>query len=239
MKASKKYECVLIQSDLHIPFHHPQSFDFLKAIKKKYKDIDLVVNIGDELDQHGLSFHDTDPDLPSSGHELEISKGYIKELEKMFPEMVLLHSNHSSLIYRRALKHGMPKAYLKSYNDFLDVGPGWEWVDDLNIKLSNGQECFMTHGISADGLKLAMQYGKHVVQGHFHSKFNIQYFSNPDNLVWSMQVGCLTNQKHMAFNYSRQFRLRFIIGCGIIINGWPRLLPMVLDDNGKWIGELV
>jgi len=153
--------------------------------------------------------------------------------------MVLLHSNHSSLIYRRALKHGMPKAYLKSYNDFLNVGPGWEWVEDLNIKLSNGQECFMTHGISADGLKLAMQYGKHVVQGHFHSKFNIQYFSNPDNLVWSMQVGCLTNQKHMAFNYSRQFRLRFIIGCGLIIRGWPTLIPMCLDHNGKWIGELV
>ena len=154
----------------------------------------------------------------------------------MFPEMILLHSNHSSLIYRRALKHSMPKAYLKSYNDFLEVGKGWEWVDDLNIKLSSGQECFFTHGISADGLKLAMQYGKHVTQGHFHSKFNIQYFSNPDNLVWSMQVGCLTNQKHMAFNYSRQFRLRFIIGCGMIINGWPVLIPMLLDRDGKWIG---
>ena len=63
MNRSKKHECVLVISDLHIPYHHPQSFDFLKAIKKKYKDIDLVVNIGDELDQHGLSFHDTDPDL--------------------------------------------------------------------------------------------------------------------------------------------------------------------------------
>ena len=167
MNRSKKHECVLVISDLHIPYHHPQSFDFLKAIKKKYKDIDLVVNIGDELDQHGLSFHDTDPDLSSPGDELTISKKYIKELEKMYPEMILLHSNHSSLIYRRALKHGMPKAYLKSYNDFLDVGPGWEWVDDLNIKLSNGQECFMTHGISADGLKLAMQYGKHVVQDKY------------------------------------------------------------------------
>jgi hypothetical protein len=239
MKASKKYECVLIISDLHIPYHHPESFDFLKAIKKKYKDIDLVVNIGDELDQHALSFHDTDPDLPSAGDELQISRNYIKELEKMFPKMVLLHSNHSSLIYRRALKHGMPKAYLKSYNDFLDVGPGWEWVDDLNIKLSNGQECFMTHGISADGLKLAMQYGKHVIQGHFHSKFNIQYFSNPTNLVWSAQFGCLTKQSSYNFLYSKNHRLRFVIGTGSIIGGQPRLHPMILDKNGKWIGKLV
>ena len=76
--------CLSSQSDLHIPYHHPESFDFLKAIKKKYKDIDLVVNIGDELDQHALSFHDTDPDLPSAGDELQISRNYIKELEKMF-----------------------------------------------------------------------------------------------------------------------------------------------------------
>ena len=84
MKASKKYECVLVISDLYIPYHHPQSFDFLKAIKK-YKDIDLCVNIGDELDQHGLS----EQIRFASGDELTISKRYIKELEKMYPEMVL------------------------------------------------------------------------------------------------------------------------------------------------------
>ena len=69
-----------------------------EKIREKYKDIDLVVNIGDELDQHALSFHDTDPDLPSAGDELQISRNYIKQLEKMYPEMVLLHSNHSSSV---------------------------------------------------------------------------------------------------------------------------------------------
>ena len=137
--------------------------------------------------------------------------------------MTLIHSNHSSLIFRRALKHGMPKAYLKNYNEFLGVGKGWNWVEDLNLELSDGSECFFTHGISADGLKLAMQYGKNTCQGHFHSKFQIQYFSNPDALVWSMQVGCLANMKHMAFNYARTFRLRFILGIGVIISGQPKI----------------
>ena len=67
MNRSKKHECVLVISDLHIPYHHPQSFDFLKAIKKKYKELYLVVNIGDELDQDGLSFHDTDLDFSLPG----------------------------------------------------------------------------------------------------------------------------------------------------------------------------
>jgi hypothetical protein len=29
------------------------------------------------------------------------------------------------------------------------------------------------------------------------------------------------------------------LGCGVIINGIPKLLPMVLDNKGKWIGKLV
>ena len=45
------YKSVLVISDLHIPYHHPDAFKFLAALKKKYKP-DLVVNIGDEIDQH-------------------------------------------------------------------------------------------------------------------------------------------------------------------------------------------
>jgi hypothetical protein len=133
----------------------------------------------------------------------------------------------------------MPRAYLKHYNEFLEIGPGWKWVDDINFKVSDGSEVFATHGISADGLKLAMQYGKNVIQGHFHSKFNIQYFSNPDNLIWSMSCGCLTKQSSLAFQYSRNFRMRFVIGTGAVIDGQPKLFAMQMDKHGRWTGEIV
>jgi len=224
---------VLVISDLHIPYHHQDAFDFLKALKKKYKP-DMIVNIGDELDHHAISMHEHNPDLMSAGDELKTSKEYIKELEKIFPRMTLVHSNHSSLVYRRALKYGLPKDYLKSYNEFLGVGDGWKWVDDLTITLSDGQDCFFTHGISADVLKVAAQYGMNTVQGHFHTKFSIGYFSNPQKLCFAMQVGCLINQKSMAFDYAKNFKSRFIVGCGMIINGQPRLMPMVLNKDGRW-----
>ncbi len=121
-----KYSSVLVISDLHIPYHHPDAFSFLKALKTKYKP-DLVINIGDELDMHAMSMHDSDPDLFSAGHELAASISYVQQLEKIFPKMKLVHSNHSSMLYRRALKHGVPKGYLKHYNDFLGIGKGWEW----------------------------------------------------------------------------------------------------------------
>jgi len=182
--------------------------------------------------------HEHNPDLHSAGHELAESKKHVKELEKIFPKMVLVHSNHSSLVYRRALKYGMPKAYLKHYNEFLEVGNGWVWVDDHTITLSDNSRCFFTHGLSADVLKVAQQYGMNTVQGHYHTKFSIGYYSNPDALIWGMQVGCLIHQKSMAFDYAKNFKSRFIVGCGVIINGQPKLMPMVLKENGRWNGHV-
>lgn len=234
----KKYSKVFVIGDLHIPFHHRSAFAFLKAVKEKYKP-DLVINIGDELDQHAISMHDSNPDLPSAGDELKTSKTYIKELEKIFPKMILIHSNHSSLVYRRALKYGLPREYLRSYNEFLGVGKDWQWIDDLTITLSDDSRCFFTHGMSADVLKLAMQMGKHCVQGHYHSKFSIGYFSNPDELIWGMQVGCLTSQSSMAFDYAKNFKNRFIMGSGMIIDGQPKLIPMVFGKDGEWIKKII
>lgn len=228
---------VLVISDLHIPYHHKDAFSFLRALKDKYKP-DMVVNIGDELDHHAISMHEHNPDLMSAGDELRNARHYIKQLEEIFPRMTIVHSNHSSLVYRRALKYGLPKDYLKSYNEFLGVGKDWQWVDDLTLTLSDGTRCFFTHGMSADVLKVAQQYGMNTVQGHYHTKFSIGYYSNPDSLIWGMQVGCLINQKSMAFDYAKNFKSRFIVGCGMIINGQPKLMPMVLNEDGQWNKKL-
>jgi len=228
---------ILVISDLHIPYHHKDSFSFLKAIKKEYKP-DFIVNIGDMLDFHAINMHTHDPDLYSPGQELKVAKEYVAELENIFPEVIEVDSNHSSLVYRRALKYGMSRQFLKDYGDFLGTKK-WKWVDDLTLPMSNGQRCFFTHGRAADVLKVSQTMGMSAVQGHYHTKFTIQWWANPDNLFFGMNVGCLINQKSMAFNYAKNFKTRFILGCGIIINGIPRLLPMILNNNGNWNKQLV
>ena len=231
------HKTILVVSDMHLPYQHKDSIKFLKEIKKEFKP-DTTISIGDLLDQHALSFHDSSPELYSAGHELDKAKEYVKELENVFPKLIEVDSNHSSMIYRRALKHGLPRAYLKDYGDFLETKK-WKWVDDLTLTMSNGQRCFFTHGRSADVLKVSQTMGMSAVQGHYHTKFVISWWANPDNLFFGMNVGCLIDQKSMAFNYAKNFRTRFIIGCGIIIDGIPRLLPMVLDKKGNWIGKIV
>jgi|TARA_A100001391_G_scaffold40407_1_gene22661 predicted phosphodiesterase len=228
---------VLVISDLHIPYHHKDSFDFLREIKKQFKP-DFVVNIGDLLDFHAISFHEHNPDLPSIGDELTISKNYIKELESIFPNVTEVHSNHSSLVYRRAIKYGMSAQFLRPYGEFLGTKK-WQWVDDLKLQMCNGKSVYFTHGKSADVLKVSQTMGMCCVQGHYHTKFSIGYWANPDDLYWGMQVGCLINQKSMAFSYAKNFSTRFVLGCGIIIEGMPRLLPMVLNEDGDWIKTIV
>ena len=228
---------ILVISDMHLPYQHKDSIKFLKEIKKEFKP-DTITSIGDLLDQHALSFHDSSPELYSAGMELDKAKEYVRELESVFPKLIEVDSNHSSMIYRRALKHGLPKAYLKDYGDFLETKK-WKWVDDLTLTMSNGQRCFFTHGRSADILKVSQTMGMSAVQGHYHTKFVISWWANPDNLFFGMNVGCLINQKSMAFAYAKNFKTRFIIGCAVILNGIPRLLPMVLNEKGDWIGKIV
>ena len=228
---------ILVISDMHIPYQHQDAIKFLSEIKKEFKP-DTIINIGDMLDFHAISMHTHDPDLYSAGMELDRSKEYVKQLESIFPQMVEVDSNHSSLVYRRALKYGMSRQFLKDYGDFLGTKK-WRWVDDLTLTMSNGQRCFFTHGRSADILKVSQTMGMSAVQGHYHTKFVISYWANPDNIFFGMNVGCLINQKSLAFQYAKNFKTRFIVGCGVILDGIPRLLPMVLNNNGRWIGKIV
>lgn len=227
---------VLIISDMHIPYHHPDTLDFLEHLKLKYNPT-RVICLGDELDKHALSYHDSDPDLPSAGDELKVSRPVIAELEMMFPVMDILESNHGSLVWRKAKTHGIPRHYIKSYQDVLGVGSGWLWHFDMTIKLPNGQYCYFCHGKSSDVLKLSQQMGMNAVQGHYHERFKCDYWGNSTGLYWALQSGCLIDDESYAFSYNNVNLKRPIIGTTLIIDSHPVLEPMVLDQEGRWVGR--
>ena len=219
---------------MHVPYQHPDALKFLAALEKKYK-FDLVVNMGDLADFHNISFHKSDPDLLSAGDELRALRKYCTKLEKLFPEMIVIGSNHGDLPIRKFFDAGLPVELLRQYNDIYEVGKGWRFCDD--VTLVDGREVtYLVHGISKDGLKLAVQRGINVVQGHYHTEFTIKYASNPRSLLWSMQVGCLIDKKSLAFAYDKLNLTRPILGSGAIIRGQPKLLPMTLNEKSEWDG---
>ncbi len=218
---------ILIISDMHIPYHHPNLIPFLTMLKERYNPT-RVICIGDELDKHAMSFHDSDPDLMSAGDELRASLPIIAQVYALFPVMDILDSNHGSMVHRKAKHHGFARAYIRSYNDVLGVGAGWLWHNDLTIELPNGEAVYFHHGKSGDGLKLSQTMGMSCVQGHFHEKFGINYWGNSLGLYFSMQVGCLIDDTNYAFAYNNVNLKRPVIGCGLIIDSIPVLEAMPL-----------
>jgi hypothetical protein len=236
---SKKYQNsrILVLSDMHQPFAHPDAVSFLKAIRTKYKP-DRVICIGDEVDAHNLSFHDSDPDLMSAGDELKEAISTLMPIYKLFPKVDVIDSNHGSLAFRKAYANGIPKAYLRSYGEVLSAPTGWKWHTDLTITMSDGNQVYFHHGLSSNILKVVKEYSINVCQGHFHNSAGVQYASTPEKLLWGLQVGCLINDKSMAFAYNKTTLGRPLIGVGLIIDGQPRWLPMILGRHGRWNGKV-
>lgn len=218
---------ILVVSDLHAPYSHPNTIPFLKMLIEKYKPTRFI-SVGDEQDIHANSFHVPDPDLMSAGDELKAARKFLGELYEIMPDMDILSSNHGDLFYRKAKHHGIPLHVMKSYNDVLGVGDGWRWHSDLVVDLPNGKNVYFCHGKSQNGLKLSQNMGMSCVQGHYHNSFNIQYWSSPLELHFSMQVGCLVDDKSLAMAYNKLTVNRPIIGCGLIIDGVPVLEAMPL-----------
>ncbi len=232
----KKAKTVMVISDLHIPHNHKDSVKFLEAVKKKYKPDYVIIN-GDEIDSHSLSFHTSDPDLANAGDELIESIEKLKPIYKLFPNVDLVHSNHGSMVYRKGKHHGIPRKYLRDYGDVLDAPKGWKWYSEIKVKSGDNIVKFR-HQWKKNVLQAAQAEGFCLVQSHFHEDFSIAYAGNSNKLIWAMTIGSLVDDASMAFEYNKTFAKRPILGIGMIINGQPKLIPMVLTKNGRWNGEV-
>ena len=232
----KKSKSILVISDLHCPYQHLDAVAFLKACKSKFKP-DTVVCIGDEVDFHALSYHESNPDLQSAGDELSAAIKALKPIYKLFPKVTVIESNHGSMVLRKALTGGIPSKAIRSYNEVLDAPKGWRWVDDLVLQTELGPVYFC-HGKAAAPGKLASQYGCSTVQGHFHEKSQVNYISTPERLMFDLHTGCLANDKSLALQYNKINPKRPIVSIAVIINGIPQIVPMILNRKYRWTGRL-
>lgn len=232
----KNFSTILAIPDLHCPYHHPDAFDFLDKVAEKYKPTKIVC-LGDEIDGHSFSFHDNDPELFSPAKELEKAIWHLKDLYLLFPKVTMIESNHGSLIYRKGKHHGIPRHVFKSYNEILEAPKGYNWVFDYTCK-SGGKPIYFHHGQSKNVLRNSKNQSMNYVQGHHHGTFDIQYWANSQQLFWGVTSGCLIDRKSLAFAYGKNNLPKPILGCTIIEDGYPYLIPMKLKDNGRWTKKL-
>lgn len=234
---AKKYKSILVIPDQHFPYNHIDIFKFLQAVEKRCKP-DKVINLGDEIDGHSISMHDHNPNLPSPHDEMEMAIVRLKHMYKLFPEVDVCESNHGSLVYRRAAKFGLANRVIKSYKEILEAPKGWHWHSEIELLGGDGEPILFCHGLAADPLKNSKNKSMRFVQGHHHSRFEIQYWANSKKLFWGVTSGCLIDYKALAFDYGKLMLNKPILGVTWIKNGYPILVPMVLNGSGRWDGEL-
>lgn len=193
---------VLVISDTQLPFHHQDSIPFLETVRDTFR-CDKVIHIGDFFDMHALSDYDPDPDGDSAGVEYRKAINEAKKYYKAFPKCQLVTSNHDVRSYKRAMKSGIPKAFLKGYHEWMQFPKGWSINDSVEIdcvRYIHG-EGFSGH---AGARNAAVRHMQSTVIGHIHSHAGVQYIASDKCLYFGMNVGCLIDRRAYAFAYAKK-----------------------------------
>ena len=219
-----------IIGDSHLPYELDGYMEFCADTFDAW-DVDTIVHIGDFIDHHSLSFHDSEPTLH------DVNGEYYSVLEKaqawydMFPNVTLVEGNHDIIPKRHMRKLGMePRIFLKPIEELYNMPEGWKVVDEVEI-----DGVLFHHGHTASGVNGFRQDAEKrmrpTVTGHNHSNFGVSYTATDQELVWGLAVGCGVDHKHLAFAYGKHFAKKPVIGCGVVIDGIPYAEPMNLGKK--------
>jgi hypothetical protein len=219
---------VLIIGDLHQPFTKQGYLEHCIHIYKKYK-CNKVISIGDLIDQHFSSYHETDPDGLSAGDELDRAVEGLQAWKEAFPVVDVCVGNHDLLAQRKIFSAGVSKKWLKPFEDVLNLQT-WSFKEHYIY-----DNVLYTHGTGTRGQNAAynrmMNRGISTVQGHLHTEGSIRYNATNEALRFSMQVGCGVDEAAYAMEYGKNFTKKMILSCGVVLNNGqlPILEPLKLE----------
>lgn len=224
-------------SDLQIPAEHVDALEFCKHVRKVwFPDVEpLIINMGDEFDQHTLSTKfPANPDGLSGSQELNESRIRIQAWYEAFPKTYVCMSNHTYRAWKKAAIVGIPSEFMRSIAEVYGAPVGWRWNDRWTSK----GICF-EHGENVSGptaaLNAAIQNQMRTVIGHQHSHAGVAYRDSVGSQLWGMNTGCLIDIAHYAFAYGKNLRVKPTLGCGVIKNSVPYFIPMILNQSGRWV----
>lgn len=226
-------------SDLQIPFEQIDALDFILHIKKTFfRGIEpLIINMGDEVDQHTLGRWTANPNGMSPKAEMDEAKLRLKNWFREFPRMRVCVSNHTYRVYKRAFEAGIPDSFMKTIGEAYEAPTTWEWKDKWII-----DKVLFEHGESVSGqlaaIRAAMQNRLSTVIGHQHSNGGVLWQASDHDLIYGMNTGCLIDVKQYAFDYGKTLRNKPTLGAGVICNDVPYFVPMFLDHRDRWVKRI-
>lgn len=202
---------VLVIGDLHEPFCLDGYLEHCIDTYKRYN-CNQVIFIGDVIDNHYSSYHETDADGMGGGQELDLAIEKLRGWFKAFPVAHVTIGNHDRMVMRKAQTSAVPKKWIKSYKEVLEV-PTWQFVDRVVI---DGVQYVHGEGGTAHAKCRADMMS--TVQGHLHTQCYMQWFVGANFKVFGMQVGCGVDHDSYAMAYAKRGK-KPAIGCGVVFGG--------------------
>jgi hypothetical protein len=224
----------LVIGDAHEPYSHPDYKNFCYEVANYFK-CSSIFNIGDEVDNHAISYHESDPDLPSAGDEFDKAYTAMQEWFALFSDVKVCIGNHTALHMRKAYSSGLPKRMIKSYSEMWDAPAGWKWAEMWefgNVVLEHGTGSAGQNG----AINRAKDNRRSTVIGHIHSFGGVSYLASDWDIIYGLNVGCGVDYKHPAFGYGKNFKKKPTLGCGVLLDGGRigLFVPMDLGNKVKF-----
>ncbi|QDP64679.1 MAG: hypothetical protein Unbinned4585contig1001_43 [Prokaryotic dsDNA virus sp.] len=204
---------VLVIGDLHEPFCLESYRDWCVEQYHKHS-CNQVIFIGDLIDNHYSSYHETNPDGMSGGTELELAIKKISLWYKNFPKATCIIGNHDRMVMRKGQTANIPKKWIKSYKEVLEV-PGWNFVERF---VQDGVQYI--HGEGGTARTKCRADMMNTIQGHLHTQCYTEHYVGQNYRVYGTQTGCGINHESYAMAYAK-YGKKPAIGC------------VVVKENGK------
>jgi metallophosphoesterase superfamily enzyme len=211
---------VLVIGDLHEPFCLDSYLDWCKEQYEVYNCTEVVF-IGDIIDNHYSSYHETSADGMGGLDELELAIKRISRWYKAFPIATVIIGNHDRIIMRKAQTSAIPSKWIKSYKEVLEV-PNWEFVE--RYELNNVQYIHGEGGTARTKCRADMM---NTVQGHLHTQCYTEHYVGKNFRVYGTQVGCGINHKSYAMAYAK-YGKRPAVACAVILNNGQTPLNLLM-----------
>lgn len=202
---------VLVVGDLHAPFSHRNYLKHCKEVYERYN-CNEVVFIGDVVDNHYSSYHETNPDGLGAGEELDAAIKEVQKWYEAFGEATVIIGNHDRIVTRKAFSAQLPNRWVKTYNEVLGT-PNWNWKVETVI---DGVR--YVHGEGGTARKRMQMDGISTVQGHLHTQQYVEYQHGYNNMLFGMQVGSGIDADSYAMAYAKAGKAP-ALGCGVVLAG--------------------
>jgi len=206
---------VLAIGDLHEPFCLDGYLEFCRFQQERFN-CGRIIFLGDIIDHHAQSFHNTDPDGLSAKQELELAVQKLQNWYTVFPQADVCLGNHDRIVARKLFSTGLSQRWMRPLGEVLET-PNWNFVEQV---LHN--KVLYVHGEGGTAYKKAQQEMCSVVQGHLHTEGYIQFLNGGQS--FGMQVGSGIDFKTYAFAYAQRGK-KPVLSCGVILNQSPILIP--------------